>query len=212
MLSQSLKMPLVALLFVVGLVGCRTTDQPKDATMRYAGYRPSVNDVVGVDAVEPVKRREIKAGDPITILVRNSLEEMKVEDIVDGLGMVGLQHIGDIKISGMTTAEAEQHIHNAYVNGQIFRDVVISVIKVENPQDENYYVSGEVNRKGQHLLREGMTLNQAIVAAGDFTEWGKMTKVKLTRDGKSTYYDVKKIRENRQEDPVIQSGDQIHVR
>jgi hypothetical protein len=56
-------------------------------------------------------------------------------------------------------------------------------------------ISGEVRAPGPLEIAAGerLTLSEAILRAGNFTQWAKKEKVKLTRGGAQQIYDVRKI-------------------
>jgi protein involved in polysaccharide export with SLBB domain len=76
------------------------------------------------------------------------------------------------------------------------------------------YVGGEVKLPGEKTYRRGLTLTQAIIAAG-----GAMPKSKEARlgrgDGKGflvvTRYKLKDIESGKEPDPVIKPGDRIMI-
>ena len=76
-------------------------------------------------------------------------------------------------------------------------------------------ISGEVRAPGPMEIAAGeqLTLSEAILRAGNFTQWAKKDKVRMTRGGSQQIYDVRKIiSEGRADnDPVLQDGDRIHV-
>lgn len=78
-----------------------------------------------------------------------------------------------------------------------------------------YYIAGEVTSAGQRDLTPGMTLYQAVTAAGGTTSKGKKAVIRR-KDDKGILinieYDVKSIRSGKIADPVVQSGDVVEIR
>jgi polysaccharide biosynthesis/export protein len=77
-----------------------------------------------------------------------------------------------------------------------------------------FYISGEVKSPGEKTHRRGLTLTQAIIAAGGLTP--KSKEARLARDdGKGfltiTKYKLKDIDAGKLPDPVIQPGDRITI-
>ena len=60
-------------------------------------------------------------------------------------------------------------------------------------------------------MRDNMSLFAAITSAGGFTEFAKVKKVKLIRAGKATFYDMREIKEDGSNNPVLKDGDLILV-
>jgi polysaccharide export outer membrane protein len=48
-------------------------------------------------------------------------------------------------------------------------------------RNKTYFVYGEVNRPGEYVLKDDMTVFKAITLAGGFTKWGSPRRVKLLR-------------------------------
>ena len=77
------------------------------------------------------------------------------------------------------------------------------------------YVGGEVKLPGEKTYRRGLTLTQAIIAAGGLTPRAK--EARLGRDdGKGflvvTRYKLKEIESGKVQDPVVKPGDRITIR
>ena len=71
--------------------------------------------------------------------------------------------------------------------------------------------SGGGRQPGEVPLRENMRLFQAITSRGGFTDSGKVQEVKLIRGKKETMYDVRRIKADGSNNPLLQDGDQIIV-
>ncbi|MDQ2974530.1 MAG: tetratricopeptide repeat protein [Acidobacteriota bacterium] len=77
-----------------------------------------------------------------------------------------------------------------------------------------FYVAGEVKGPGEKMFRRGLTLTQAIIAAGGLT--GKSREARVARDdGKGflvvSRYKLKDIDSGKLPDPLIQPGDRITI-
>lgn len=77
------------------------------------------------------------------------------------------------------------------------------------------YIAGEVKLPGEKTYRRGLTLTQAIIAAGGLTP--KAKEARLGRDdGKGflvvTRYKLKEIESGKVQDPVVKPGDRITIR
>jgi polysaccharide biosynthesis/export protein len=88
------------------------------------------------------------------------------------------------------------------------------VITVTARPEEFYYIGGRINHPGQKLFTEGITLLQAILAAGGTPR--QVTVVEISRagsDGKlvTNRYSLKEIKSGNVEDPKLQPGDRIEV-
>lgn len=88
------------------------------------------------------------------------------------------------------------------------------VITVSNKPEEFYYIGGRINFPGQKVFQPGITLLQAILAAGGVPL--KENRVEVSRagtDGKLTtvLYRIKDIKAGTVEDPKLQPGDRIEI-
>ena len=89
------------------------------------------------------------------------------------------------------------------------------VITVLPNVTEFVYIGGEVKSPGEKTYRRGLTLTQAIIAAGGVTP--KAKEARLGRDdGKGflvvTRYKLKEIESGKEQDPLVKPGDRITIR
>ena len=76
------------------------------------------------------------------------------------------------------------------------------------------YIGGEVKSPGEKTFRRGLTLTQAIIAAGGVTE--KAKEARLGRDNGDgflvvTRYKLKDIESGKVQDPLVKPGDRITI-
>ena len=88
------------------------------------------------------------------------------------------------------------------------------VVTVTNKPQEFYYIGGRINYPGQKVFQPGITLLQAILAAGGTSQ--KENRVEISRagaDGRlaTVLYRIKEIKAGTVEDPKLQPGDRIEV-
>ena len=88
------------------------------------------------------------------------------------------------------------------------------VITVSHKPQEFYYIGGRINFPGQKAFQPGITLLQAILAAGGVPL--KENRVEISRagsDGKLTTvrYRIKDIKGGTVEDPKLQPGDRVEI-
>jgi len=87
------------------------------------------------------------------------------------------------------------------------------VITVTSRPQEFYYIGGRISYPGQKVFQPGITLLQALLAAGGT---GKQDKVEISREGAdgklaTIRYIVRQIKSGTVEDPKLQPGDRIEV-
>ena len=88
------------------------------------------------------------------------------------------------------------------------------VITISTRPQEFYYIGGRINYPGQKPFQPGITLLQAILAAGGPTR--QESKVEISREGSdgklvTIRYNIKQIKSGAIEDPKLQAGDRIEV-
>ena len=88
------------------------------------------------------------------------------------------------------------------------------VITVTNRPQEFYYIGGRVNYPGQKTFQPGITLLQAILAAGGTTR--QENRAEISREGTdhrlvTNRYAIKQIKAGSVEDPKLQPGDRIEI-
>lgn len=88
------------------------------------------------------------------------------------------------------------------------------VITVSAKPQEFYYIGGRINFPGQKVFQPGITLLQAILAAGGTSQ--KENRVEISRAGadgrlSTIRYRIKEIKAGTVEDPKLQPGDRIEI-
>jgi polysaccharide export outer membrane protein len=118
---------------------------------------------------------------PYTVGQRGSYSQAMLQQyLVDNEGMIAFPIIGEIKVGGLTKAEAEQMIEEK---------IRPYMAETENPivtvRMSSYSISvlGEVNKPGSfQVSREKINILEALAQAGDLTIYGVRDKVKLIRE------------------------------
>lgn len=109
--------------------------------------------------------------------------------------------------AGKTRSQLEKEIRERYVPN-IFKKMTVNI----SPQEQLFYVYGEVKNAGQQLYRPGLTVLKAIAAVGGFTDFAKRTKVTITRiNGKKEREDCLDAQQHAAKDLPVYPGDTIHV-
>jgi protein involved in polysaccharide export with SLBB domain len=90
------------------------------------------------------------------------------------------------------------------------------VINITSKPAEFYYIAGRVNYPGQKTYQSGITLLQAILAAGGIARGGDANVVELSREGAgglltTIKVSLKEIKAGKLQDPKLSPGDRIEV-
>jgi protein involved in polysaccharide export with SLBB domain len=88
------------------------------------------------------------------------------------------------------------------------------VLNVGPRPQEFYYIGGRVNYPGQKMFQSGISLLQALLAAGGPSQ--NENNIDLSREGSegrliTTRYSLKDIKTGRTQDPKLRPGDRIEV-
>ena len=88
------------------------------------------------------------------------------------------------------------------------------VVSLLEREDQFFYLSGLVKSPGEKIFRRGLTLTQAIIAAGGLSKDGK--KAELARDNGKGFlvvkrYKLKDVESGKVPDPPILPGDRITI-
>jgi len=142
---------------------------------------------------------------------------------IDANGNVNLYLVGDVHVAGHTMNDAQKLVEAAYRDGRFLRNPKVT-ISVEDYAPRTVTVDGQVKNPGPISLPAEATLTvyQAIIRAGGFTDVAKGSAVSVTRvmpDGTKKVFTVdvdSLIRgkdRNKTEDTTLQlePGDIIYV-
>jgi hypothetical protein len=174
---------------------------------------PEAGDDAGEQTTETATRtnhgilRSLGAGDRLVIYLRGIPRPEEIKDVIDGFGTVTLPYLGEVKLAGKTTSQAERLIENSYVKGKIYQQINVIVVA----EDEMYFVQGQVSRQGKFPLSGPVTLLQAISVAGGFTPFANRKKIKIIRGSEVLVYNAKDIAAGKQADPPIRADDIIEI-
>jgi len=107
---------------------------------------------------------------------------------LSGQGVINLPLLGDVKVGGLTLAEAEAKISNSYIEREILVRPQIT-LQVNEYSKKEITVLGQISKQGKiELPPETTQLNliEAISAAGGFTRIAKADSVRITRKDPAT--------------------------
>lgn len=152
------------------------------------------------------------ARDRIRYLLPGLLEK-EGEAVVDTSGFVSIPIAGQVRIGGLTPAEAEAEVVQA-----LRRSFVRNPIVTLNPVEINSVyvtVEGSVREPGLYPVDNQTTLVRAIASAKGLSEFAQQRRVVVFRTlGEKTYaalYDLDAIRSGQYRDPFLNPGDVIMV-
>ncbi|MFH0908933.1 MAG: polysaccharide biosynthesis/export family protein [bacterium] len=151
---------------------------------------------------------KLRGGDPVIIFLRGILpKDDELQDIIDEAGYLNLPYIGAILAAGKTTSQLESEIHNTYLEKLIYKSVTVNVVL----PSQSFFVRGEARIPGRFPLITGMTVLQAISAAGGYTDYANPKDVNIIRGGKGFRVNARDFERHPEKDVAIEPGDVIVI-
>jgi len=154
--------------------------------------------VLAVFALMPASA-EIKVGDSLNIFLKGVPASEKAK--VDGAYVVGKSGtirvpLADVSVAaaGLNGEQLARKIEKVFREAQIYTKPTIEVVTndVTPPTQAQVSVGGHVKRSGPMPFRPGLTIVQAIQAAGDMTQWGTKKRIFVERGRQRIVLDLRK--------------------
>jgi protein involved in polysaccharide export with SLBB domain len=139
----------------------------------------------------------IKPGQSIKIDIRgvpaDEVSRVQGEYPVSDSGTVNIPLIGPMAAAGMSPTALGSRIEAAYKAAQIYKSPTVLVIAStgQSMEKQLVHVGGQVRKTGPVEFVQGLTIYQAVQAAGGATEFGAMNRVLLMRNGKVEVLNLK---------------------
>ena len=163
---------LLCLVVTLGLAGCTTTQSVSPVEFNRSGMEP------WTDAI-PAYR--INPGDKFLVSFPRT-PEMNENALVAPDGTVGLRATGQLKVGGLTLAEAEKAIASASL--RILAAPIVNV-GLDEAAGAVVYVGGAVREPGVYPLTRPSGVFEAILRAHSFDPEARMNQIVLIRRGPS---------------------------
>lgn len=151
----------------------------------------------GTGAAQSISTKEI-----LSISIRGvpATEQTRItgEYVVSPDGHVYLPLLkGGIKASGKSSSALARSIESAYRAAEMYQNPRITVVSRKDSAASNIdaqiiSIGGFVKAPGPKPYARGMTLFQAVSAAGGANAFGSIKRVELHRNGKRWIYDLRK--------------------
>ena len=122
--------------------------------------------------------------------------ELNFEAPVRRDGAISFPHIGDVRAIGLTVGEMNAHLRERYTG--ILKQPEITII-VRSFQALQVFVTGEVPAAGRVAFRPGLTVVQAVAAAGGFRDTANRGTLVLLRPVSPTALQVIEVSVRKQE-------------
>ena len=146
---------------------------------------------------------QLGSGDKVRItFFGKHTTDLSGEYEIDGRGLVPLPLVGALRLGGLTVAQVEDIIVEAYKPDYVKNPRV-------NVQVMNYrpfYITGQVEEPGSYPYVNGITVLEAVVIAGGFTKRAKENKMEIIRGT-----DLGRTKEDATPETIVLPGDVIEV-
>ena len=144
------------------------------------------------------------SGMPVEFAAEYHLSLTAAED-----GEIHLPYVGALKATGLSTMQLARAIERKLVADKIFTNPT-AVVTLQ-PQSRFVTVGGAVRAPQAVPWNVDMTLSNAITRAGDFSDFANRKKIKLTREGKVSYYNLKISERDPTQNPKLLPADEVTV-
>ncbi len=112
---------------------------------------------------------------------------------VSDSGTVNMPFIGSVRAAGLRNEDLARSLQNRFISEGYYTNITIQVLSSledTNVNQQMVHVGGFVRRPGPVPFVRGLTLYQAIQAAGGETEFGTIRRVRVFRGNSQKEYDV----------------------
>jgi polysaccharide export outer membrane protein len=120
---------------------------------------------------------QIGAADVLNIYVWKEPELTRDVSVLPD-GKITFPLIGEVHAQGLTVTELKKIITDKLQHYVTAPEVTVVVVQTLS---RRIYVIGMVNRPGPYPLEPGMSVIQALSAAGGFTQWADEKKIRVIR-------------------------------
>src|SRR4051812_30431257 len=136
--------------------------------------------------------------------------EFHLQYTVGDDGEVSIPLIGQIKAAGLSTTQFARNVERKLVSEKIFTRPTVVI----TPQAQSRFVTvgGGVRQSGAVPWSTDLTLSAALKRAGGASDFGNISKTRLTREGKTAVYNLKRAAKGDQtQNPKLLPGDEVEV-
>jgi len=156
----------------------------------------------------------IGAGDvlQITIYAGGEQQESFITE-VSAAGTITIPLLGQLSTDNLLPAGLSERLIQRLSEGSYY--VNPHVIVTVKEYAGKVYVNGEVGRPGAYSVRDGLTVLNACILAGGFSDYAALSRVKVFRSVKGNTQlfkiNLKKVQKGEQPDLLLRPGDRIEV-
>lgn len=143
---------------------------------------------------------QIQTGKSIMISISGVPEEEKGRisgpyRVADN-GTINMPFIGAVQAAGLKSESLAAALEARYRGAQIYRQPTFQVVADKEGtevEEAVVHIGGQIGQRGRVKYLRGLTLWQAIQAAGGPTPFGTIKRVIVIRNGKQSQYDLTEL-------------------
>jgi polysaccharide export outer membrane protein len=124
-------------------------------------------------------------------------------------GSVDIPYLGTMRAGGQTVTQFSRTLEKKLVDEKIFTNPTV-VLELQ-PASRFITIGGGVRGPGAIPWSQDLTLSTALKRAGGTSDFGSTSKIRVTRDGKVTVYNLKRQQKDPTQNPKLLPGDEIDV-
>jgi len=163
---------------------------------------------------EPVVNQQVGPGDLLEVVVVGE-EKLPHEYEIGPDGTLSFPYLEPLKVAGLEPRQIATSLRESLIGAKFLVSPQVQV-KVKAYNSKKIQVIGQVAKQGPLPYQDGMTLVQAISAAGWFTPLADTNHVQIIRQVPGTgavnaIVSVDAITDNARQDIKLQQGDTIKV-
>ena len=154
-------------------------------------------------AAGPGDEYALSAGDKLHVIIFGE-ETLTGDYVITSAGNLTFPLVGNLPASGKTVEQLQTVLARSLADGYINNPRVSIQVVSFRP----FYILGEVNHPGEFPVSTGLTLEQAVAAAGGYTYRANTRRAFLKRanDTSERLLDLRKG-----DQPIIHAGDTIRI-
>jgi protein involved in polysaccharide export with SLBB domain len=156
---------------------------------------------------------KIGPGDVLQVTIYAGGEEQEnFSAAVSSHGTITTPLLGELSVAGKLPTEVAQLLTTRLSQGYYVKPQAIVSVK---EYAGKVYITGEVRRPGAYDIRDGLSVLNACILAGGFSDYAAPNRVKLTRLSKGRTevitIDLRKVQKGQKPDMPLLPGDLIEV-
>ncbi len=170
---MSHRLSLLALLVLMGLVGCASVTQPGKRDLQYMNRRGFGQKYFG----NPEEENYATIDDTVVYFDTLHPDELEGSQTVEIDGTILLPEVGNVHVAGLTRSEIEARLTERYSVYYEETDIVVQL----KTKGKVYYVMGEVQRTGSQQHPGDLTIFDALQMAKPDKQSANIGRILLIR-------------------------------